>query len=215
MINSPGKKVKHKYKFRIIFIIFLLLIASSFFLLYFLFFSKTSLFSSLKEKKEFNYILITVDTLRADRLHCYGFTPIETPIIDSFASRGIKFERCISQTPLTLPSHTTIMTGTLPLFHGVRDNGGFLVPPELVTLAEAFKEKGYATAAFVAAYVLDSKWGLDQGFDYYFDNFDLSRFQKISLGSVQRPANEVIDEALKWLGKKRGEKFFVWIHLYD
>jgi len=172
-------------------------------------------FSSLKGSKEFNYILITVDTLRADRLHCYGFPSIETPNIDLYASKGIKFEKCIAQTPLTLPSHASILTGTHPLFHGVRDNGGFLVPPELVTLAEIFKERGYQTAAFVAAYVLDSKWGLNQGFDYYFDKFDLSRFHKISLGSVQRPANEVMDEALSWLEEKKGGKFFAWIHLYD
>ncbi len=71
------------------------------------------------------------------------------------------------------------------------------------------------TAAFVAAYVLDSKWGLNQGFDYYFDKFDLSQFEKISLGDVQRPANEVIDEALSWLDKTKDKKFFTWIHLYD
>ncbi|MFQ6110223.1 MAG: tetratricopeptide repeat protein, partial [Candidatus Aminicenantales bacterium] len=115
----------------------------------------------------------------------------------------------------TLPSHTTILTGTHPLFHGVRDNGGFLVPEELVTLAELFKQKGYRTAAFVGAYVLDSKWGLNQGFDHYFDNFDLSRFQKVSLASVQRPANEVLDEALSWLEEHKTEKFFTWIHVYD
>jgi tetratricopeptide (TPR) repeat protein len=107
------------------------------------------------------------------------------------------------------------MTGTLPLFHGVRDNGGFLVPPALVTLAEVFKARGYETSAFVGAYVLDSKWGLNQGFDTYFDNFDLSKFERISLGTVQRPANEVMDEALGWLEKKKDKKFFTWIHLYD
>jgi len=135
--------------------------------------------------------------------------------MDLFAARGVRFENCISQVPLTLPSHATIMTGTLPVFHGVRDNGGFIVPAELVTMAEAFKAKGYDTAAFVAAYVLDSKWGLNQGFDTYFDKFDLSRFEKISLGEVQRPGNEVMDEALGWIDKKKGGKFFVWIHLYD
>lgn len=186
-----------------------------FLLIYFLFWPKKPSFSSLKNGREFNYILITVDTLRADKIHCYGFPSIETTYMDLFASRGVKFEKCFAQTPLTLPSHASILTGTQPIFHGVRDNGGFLVPEELVTLAEVFKDKGYETAAFVAAYVLDSKWGLNQGFDYYFDNFDLSRFKKISLGSVQRPANEVIDEALSWLEEKKEEKFFTWIHLYD
>ncbi len=172
-------------------------------------------FARLKGGKEFNFILITIDTLRADRIGCYGFQLIDTPFIDLFASQGIKFTRCTAQTPLTLPSHTSLFTGTLPLFHGVRDNGGFIVPPELKTMAEVFKENSYETAAFVGAYVLDSKWGLNQGFDYYFDQFDLSRFEKVSLGTVQRPGNEVMDEALAWLEKKKQQKFFAWIHLYD
>jgi arylsulfatase A-like enzyme/Tfp pilus assembly protein PilF len=172
-------------------------------------------FADLRGRKDFNVILITLDTTRADRLGCYGFPRIETPVLDGLAARGIKFERCIAQTPLTLPSHSSIMTGTLPFFHGVRDNGGFILPQELTTLAEVFKGAGYATSAFIGAYVLDSKWGLNQGFDYYYDRFDLSKFEKISLGSVQRPANEVLDEALRWLGENKTSKFFTWIHLYD
>ena len=176
---------------------------------------RTPDFGRLRGGRDYNVILITVDTLRADKVGCYGNAFVRTPAMDAFAARGIRYERAISQTPLTLPSHTTIMTGTLPVFHGVRDNGGFIVPSELVTMAEAFKAKGYDTAAFVAAYVLDSKWGLNQGFDTYFDKFDLSRFEKISLGEVQRPADEVIDEALSWIDKKKDGKFFAWIHLYD
>jgi len=191
------------------------IIIAAVFLACFLFLPRKRNFSSLKGKKDYNFILITLDTLRADRLRCYGFSRIETPTIDFFASRGVKFENCIAQTPLTLPSHTSLLTGTFPFFHGVRDNGGFIVPPDLKTLAEVFKEKGYATAAFVGAYVLDSKWGLNQGFDYYFDRFDLSKFEKVSLGTVQRPANEVIDEALAWLEQNKSKKFFAWIHLYD
>ncbi len=176
---------------------------------------RTPDFDRLRGGKDFNVILITVDTLRADRLGCYGHPRVRTPTIDAFAAAGVRFENCIAQTPLTLPSHTTIMTGTLPLHHGVRDNGGFVVPSELVTMAEAFKAKGYETGAFVAAYVLDGKWGLDQGFDTYFDKFDLSRFEKISLAEVQRPAGEVIDDALAWLDRKKDGRFFAWIHLYD
>jgi choline-sulfatase len=175
----------------------------------------TSGLARLRGSGEYNVVLITLDTTRADRLHCYGFPYIDTPAIDRFAREGIKFERCYSQTPLTLPSHTTIMTGTYPPYHGVRDNGGFIAPPALKTLAEEFKQRDYRTSAFVAAYVLDSKWGLNQGFDTYFDKFDLSRFETISLGSVQRPANEVMDEALAWLDKAKTGKFFSWIHLYD
>jgi len=172
-------------------------------------------FARLKGQEDFNCILITVDTLRADRIGCYGFSRVDTPTMDLFAARGIKFDRCYSQTPLTLPSHTSLFTGTLPLFHGIRDNGGFIVPEELKTLAEVFKDKGYDTAAFIGAYVLDSKWGLNQGFDYYYDQFDLSKFERISLGTVQRPGNEVMDEALKWLESKKETKHFAWIHLYD
>jgi arylsulfatase A-like enzyme/Flp pilus assembly protein TadD len=172
-------------------------------------------FARLRNGRDFSVILITVDTLRADKVGCYGNTLVRTPTIDGFAARGVRFADCISQTPLTLPSHTTIMTGTLPPFHGVRDNGGFVVPAELETMAEAFKARGYETAAFVAAYVVDSKWGLNQGFDTYFDKFDLSRFERVSLGEVQRPANEVMDEALGWLDRKKDGKFFAWIHLYD
>lgn len=182
---------------------------------YLFFLPKKPSFSRLKKGREFNYILITVDTLRADRIHCYGFPLVETPTMDLFASRGVLFERCIAQTPLTLPSHTSLLTGTHPLFHGVRDNGGFLVPQELVTLAEVFREKNYKTSAFVAAYVLDSKWGLNQGFDTYFDQFDLSKYTSISLGNVQRSGDEVIDEALRWLDQHKNERFFTWVHLYD
>jgi len=182
---------------------------------YVLFFSGAPDFASLRKGRDFNVIVITLDTTRADRLPCYGRTDLETPTIDRFAASGVRFEKCFAQTPLTLPSHTTLMTGTLPLYHGVRDNGGFFVPQKLETMAELFKGRGYATGAFIAAYVLDSKWGLNQGFDTYFDRFDMSKFKRISLGTVQRPANEVMDEALPWLEKKKGGKFFAWIHLYD
>jgi arylsulfatase A-like enzyme/predicted Zn-dependent protease len=183
--------------------------------IYLFFLPKKLSISGLKKGREFNYVLITVDTLRADRVHCYGFPYVDTPTMDLFASKGVLFERCIAQTPLTLPSHTSLMTGTLPLFHGVRDNGGYLVPQELLTLAEIFKEKNYQTSAFVASYVLDSKWGLDQGFDFYFDQFDLSKYKTISLGNVQRRGDEVINEALTWLENNKNDQFFTWIHLYD
>ncbi len=186
-------------------------------LVVFLFFSqlKKSPLSQLKKNGPYNFVLITVDTLRADRIGCYGFENISTPTMDLFASRGVKFETCIAQTPLTLPSHTSLLTGTYPTFHGVRDNGGFLVPQQLTTLAELFKDAGYQTAAFVASYVLDSKWGLNQGFDFYFDSFDLSKYKTISLGNIQRPADEVIDEVLSWFEARGEEKFFTWIHLFD
>ena len=171
--------------------------------------------SALRKGRDFNVVLITLDTVRADSVGCYGNTRVKTPAIDGLARNGLRFERCVAQAPLTLPSHTTLLTGTFPPFHGIRDNGGAIVPPGLETMAEVFKGRGYETAAFVAAYVLDSRWGLNQGFDTYFDQFDLTRRQGGSPLDVQRPANEVIDAALPWLEQKKAGKFFAWIHLYD
>jgi arylsulfatase A-like enzyme/predicted Zn-dependent protease len=210
--KKEAKKKRSPIKI-ILLLILVLLVVMVF--VYVFFIPKKLSFSRLKKDREFNYILITVDTLRADRINCYGFPLVDTPTMDFFASRGILFEKCIAQTPLTLPSHTSLMTGTHPLFHGVRDNGGYLVPQELLTIAEILKGKNYQTAAFVASYVLDSKWGLDQGFDFYFDQFDLSKYKSISLGNVQRRGDEVIDEAIKWLDVHKNEQFFTWVHLYD
>ena len=165
--------------------------------------------------RDFNVVLVTLDTVRADALGCYGRRDVETPTIDAFAASGVRFDNCYAQAPLTLASHTTLLTGTQPLFHGVRDNGAFVVSPKMITLAELFRDKGYATGAFIGAYVLDSQWGLDQGFDLYDDPFDLRKFQRISLESVQRPANEVLDAALPWLESRKDKPFFAWIHLYD
>lgn len=166
-------------------------------------------------KENFNFLLISIDTLRADRLRCYGFPGISTPTIDEMARKGVRFDTCIAQTPLTLPSHTTMLTGTYPAFHGVRDNGGFLVPQELETLAELFQKKGYKTGAVVGAYVLDSKWGLNQGFDFYYDRFDISRKEGFSMADVQRRGDEVVTEALRWLEGVVSGNFFLFLHLYD
>jgi choline-sulfatase len=172
-------------------------------------------FRRLTKGRNFNVVLITLDTVRADALGCYGRRDVETPVLDGWAARGVRFDRCYAQTPLTLTSHTTLLTGTQPLFHRVRDNGAFLVPPKMVTLAELFRDRGYATGAFIGAYVLDSLWGLGQGFDLYYDHFDLQKYQRISLESVRRPANEVMDAALPWLESRKDKPFFAWIHLYD
>lgn len=165
--------------------------------------------------EELNIILFTIDTLRADHLECYGYNSVKTPHINRLADEGILFEHNIVQAPLTLPSHSSILTGTYPLYHGIRDNGGFYLDESHVTLAEELKSRGYATGAFVAAFVLDSKWGLDQGFDFYYDNFDLTKYKKVSLDSVQRRGDEVLSEAYKWFEENNQDKFFAWIHLYD
>lgn len=165
--------------------------------------------------EELNIILFTIDTLRADHLECYGYDKVKSPQINRLAKEGILFEHNIAQTPLTLPSHSSILTGTYPLYHGIRDNGGFYLDESHHTLAESLKNKGYATGAFVAAFVLDSRWGLDQGFDTYYDNFDLTKYKTVSLDSVQRRGDEVMAEVYKWVENQSLQKFFAWIHLYD
>ncbi len=167
------------------------------------------------KRKNLNVILITIDTLRADHLGCYGYKKVETPNLDNLCNTGIKFEDCVSQVPLTLPSHTTILSGTYPFYHGVRDNGGFVVPEEVDTIAEILKRHGFSTGAVVGAYVLDGKWGLNQGFDFYYDNFDLSKYKRISLSFVERRAGEVIKHAMDWLKKNKNKRFFLWVHVYD
>ena len=162
-----------------------------------------------------NLVLITLDTTRADRLGAYGSTDVETPILDGIAREGVLFEQAVAVAPLTLPVHASIFTGRFPPEHGVRDNGGFFLDDAQVTLAEVLKGRGYRTGGFVAAYVLDSKWGMSQGFDTYFDDFDLGEARGMSIGAIQRPANEVIDKALPWIKDAKGAPFFAWIHLYD
>jgi arylsulfatase A-like enzyme/predicted Zn-dependent protease len=169
----------------------------------------------LRKLPRCNIILLTLDTLRADHLSCYSQDKVQTPNLDSLAAGGTLFETCISQTPLTLPAHTTILSGTYPLYHQVRDNGGFLVPDKLELISETLQRQRFATAGFIAAYVLHSKWGINQGFDFFADNFDLARYNSISLGKVQKRADEVLGEAEAWLRKNNGKRFFSWIHLYD
>ena len=164
---------------------------------------------------DLNVVVVTLDTLRADRLGCYGFRGVETPNIDALATEGVLFEQATSTVPLTLPSHASIFTGLIPPNHGVRDNGGFFVEEKLTTLAERMKQGGWATGAFVGAWVLDSKWGIGQGFDHYSDRFDLSKYKVVNLGTVQKKGDEVMDLALEWLEGVKAKKFFAWVHLYD
>jgi arylsulfatase A-like enzyme/Flp pilus assembly protein TadD len=162
-----------------------------------------------------NVVVITLDTTRADRLGCYGYPAAQTPHIDALAREGVLFEHATATVPLTFPSHSSIFTGLVPPHHGVRDNGGFFLEDGKVTLAERLKDAGWATGAFVAAYVLESRWGLAQGFDEYSDRFQLSKYKVVSLGSVQKRGDEVMDDALRWMEGVRDRKFFAWVHLYD
>jgi len=164
---------------------------------------------------ELNLVVVTLDTLRADRLGCYGFKGVETPNIDAVAREGVLFESATATVPLTFPAHSSIFTGLLPPHHGVRDNGGFFLEDKETTLAERLKAVGYATGAFIGAWVLESRWGLAQGFDEYSDKFDLSQYKVLSLGTVQKPGDEVMGNALKWIDGQRENRFFAWVHLYD
>ena len=161
-------------------------------------------------------LLVSIDTLRADHVGSYGYRAAATPVIDALAARGLRFEQAETVTPLTLPAHTSLLSGTFPAFHGVRDNGSFYVGDEVTTLAEVLKAHGYRTGGFVGAYVLDHRWGIAQGFDHYYDDFDLSRFEMAAgLDAAQRPGSEVVDHALAWLAGQGDQPFFAWVHLYD
>jgi len=166
-----------------------------------------------------NVLLVTVDTLRADRVGVYGFGAVETPAIDALAASGVMFEAAYSPIPLTLPAHTSIMTGTYPVQHGVRDNMAYRLPSEMDTLAEVLEGEGYRTGAFVSAFVLDSQWGLDRGFETYFDEFDTGGQVRFLMGAGQegldRTADEVVDQAIEWLQANDGRPFFLWVHLFD
>jgi arylsulfatase A-like enzyme/Tfp pilus assembly protein PilF len=161
-------------------------------------------------------LLVSVDTLRADHLGSYGYSAAATPVMDGVAARGLRFAQAATTVPLTLPAHTSLMTGTFPTYNGVRDNGGFYVDDSLTTLAETLKDQGYRTGGFIGAFVLDRRWGIAQGFDTYFDDFDLSKFDMTAgLDAAQRPGKDVVDRALAWLALDREQPFFAWVHLYD
>ena len=162
-----------------------------------------------------NVVLITLDTTRADHLGCYGATQARTPNLDALARSGVLFAQAAATAPLTQPAHSSIMTGMYPTHHGVRVNGSSALSGEQKTLAEALAERGYATGAFIGAFVLDGRWGLNQGFQVYDDKFDLEKHKHLDLASVQRPADQVVDAALGWLEKHGQGPFFAWIHLYD
>jgi len=162
-----------------------------------------------------NVLLITIDTLRADHLGCYGYKDIRTPTIDALARDGVLFPMAISQVPLTLPEHVAIMTGTYPFHNQVQD---FTAPPlaeKFRTLAQAFHDHGFATGAVVSSFVLDRSWGLARGFDYYDDKFNAQSLLEKNPDLVERRAGPSVDAALQWLAGHRTQPFFFWLHLYD
>ncbi len=159
-----------------------------------------------------NLLLITLDTLRADHLPAYGYDGVETPVIDRLAREGVRFDRATTTVPVTLPAHASILTGTNPFTHGVRNNGAFLLAESATTLAEVLSDSGYATGGFIGAVVLEAQFGIAQGFE----TFDgLAQYQAASGDeSGERPGEVVVDRAEEWIRDQQGP-FFAWVHMYD
>jgi len=165
-----------------------------------------------------NILLVTIDTLRADHLGCYGHAGAATPTLDALAARGVRFATAIAHVPLTGPSHASILTGRTPLGHGFRDNGGYVIPAEAKTAAEDFRQAGYRTAAFVSGFPLDRRFGFDRGFDAYDDHLPKGNDPRRT-PYVERLADATTDAALRWLGSAvpagAPASFFLWVHYYD
>jgi arylsulfatase A-like enzyme len=157
-------------------------------------------------------LLVTIDTLRADRIGAYGDSAARTPTIDGLARAGVLFEAAYAAAPITLPSHATLLTGLLPPAHGVRGNGSFVLGPGPRTLAETLKARGLGTAAFVGAFPLARRFGLARGFDHYDDAFE--RAPGLHFEFPERRADAVVAAASRWLAARPGP-VFVWVHLYD
>jgi len=164
-----------------------------------------------------NLVLVSVDTLRADHLSSYGAGVLRTPNMDRLASEGVLYENVSTVAPTTLPSHASLFTGLTPVAHGVRDNVGFYLDDRFTTLAAHLKGQGYDTAAFVGAFVLDSRFGLDRGFDLYDDDVEGGEDQGVSGFVAQRRGESVLEKALEWMRSRGGSPrpFFLFLHFYD
>jgi choline-sulfatase len=160
-------------------------------------------------------LLVTIDTLRADRVGAYGYAAAQTPALDRLAREGVLVEEAVVQVPQTRPSHASIFTGRYPFEHGIRDNTSTPLPVKIPTLATLLSRAGYETAAFIGAYPVARPSGLDQGFATFDDPFGGSEAATAGDARSERRASEVVDHALAWLDKPRRKPFFLWIHLYD
>jgi choline-sulfatase len=162
-----------------------------------------------------NVILVTIDTVRADHVHSYGYENIATPIMDKLSSEGTLFESAVAQVPLTTPSHACILTGTYPYKNGVRDVGPFTLKSTSVTLATLLKSHGWATGAFVGSSVLKKVYGFNQGFDFYDDKMASTVESSIESEESTRPAAQVVDSGIRWLDSLSSGPFLAWLHFYD
>jgi len=159
-------------------------------------------------------ILVTIDTTRADALGYAGNADVKTPFIDGLASRGVVFTNAHAHCVVTLASHVSILTGLYPYQHGVHDNAGFVLDPKHLTVASRLKQAGYATGAFVGAYPLDSRFGLNHGFDTYDDNYGKGQ-ASVDFVEQERRAETVLAAATQWWNGQTNQKRFLWVHLYD
>ncbi|HUE87949.1 MAG TPA: sulfatase-like hydrolase/transferase [Vicinamibacterales bacterium] len=159
-------------------------------------------------------VLISIDTLRADRLPAYGYQGVRTPAIDRLAADGIVFERAYAHSPLTLPSHASMLTGKLPFEHGVRDNIGFALPATDRHLGHELKDAGFATAGVVSSYVLRKDTGIGAGFDFY-DSEMPPASSEMPFGDVQRDGSDSLGVARTWLDSLASDRFFLFFHLYE
>jgi arylsulfatase A-like enzyme/Flp pilus assembly protein TadD len=160
-------------------------------------------------------VIVTIDTLRADRLGCYGARDVATPRLDRLASLGALALEASAHVPLTRPSHVSLFTGLLPTEHGIRDNVSPALVPKVALLAERFHAAGFATGAFVSSVVLDAQSGLGRGFDAYADRFAGASGDAPFLNTVQKPGEQTIAEALAWLREQQGKRVLLWLHLYE
>lgn len=169
---------------------------------------------SVWSQPRLNVLIVTLDTTRADRIGCYGYQRALTPVLDGLAQRGVLFEQAYTPAPLTLPAHASLFTGLYPPEHGLRTNGKDALGSEIPTLATVLKGRGYDTAAFVASFVLDSKFGLERGFQTYDDDLTGTAPADEALHR-NRPGDVVVDHALRWLEGRTAQPFLCWVHLYD
>ena len=166
----------------------------------------------LSRGKIHNVLLISIDTCRADYLSCYGYSRRTTPNIDELAQESILFENVITPIPLTLPAHSSMLIGTTPPYHGTHDNLGYRLGDSNITLAEILKEAGFTTGAIISTFVLDSQFGLDQGFDSYNDEFEEEHY---AVNISERKGHEATRFALEWLDQQKNSNFFLFLHYYD
>jgi choline-sulfatase len=162
-----------------------------------------------------NLVVVTIDTLRPDHLHCYGYQRIETASVDRIAQNGVLFENAVTQTPLTPPSHASMFTGLYPTAHHVRGNGGFILKPSSITLATILQQQGWDTAAFISSACLKKVFGLNQGFAVYDDQMPKPGKGQEFLEDAERRAGQTVDRALRWLDTQSGKPFFLWVHVFD